>query len=106
MNLLQNALDALDLGEPTGRRLEIATRRDGRQVEITVADTGPGIPATVGERIFERFYTTKSEGIGLGLAICRSIVEAHGGTLQFSSVVGTGTTFSIRLPVAEPSEQS
>jgi PAS domain S-box-containing protein len=106
MNLLQNALDALDLGESTGRRLEIATRHDGRQVEITVADTGPGIPAMVGERIFERFYTTKSEGIGLGLAICRSIVEAHAGTLQFSSVVGTGTTFSIRLPVAEPSEQS
>ncbi len=99
MNLLQNALDALDLGEPTGRRLEIATRHDGGHVEITVADTGPGIPATVGERIFERFYTTKSEGIGLGLAICRSIVEAHGGSLQFSSVVGTGTTFTIRLPV-------
>jgi signal transduction histidine kinase len=102
MNLLQNALDALNVVNLSDRRLEVATRSDPDAVEIAVADTGPGIPADVGERIFERFYTTKSEGIGLGLAICRSIVEAHGGRLQFTSVVGAGTTFSVHLPTVEP----
>jgi PAS domain S-box-containing protein len=101
MNLIQNALDALNVPNVTDRRLEVATRTNGAHVEIDIADTGPGIPADVGEQIFERFYTTKSEGIGLGLAICRSIVEAHGGRLHFTSVVGAGTIFSIHLPTVE-----
>jgi PAS domain S-box-containing protein len=105
LNLLQNALDAMNVANLTVRRLEIATRSDRGTVEIAVADTGPGIPADVGERIFERFYTTKSEGTGLGLAICRSIVEAHRGRLQFTSVAGVGTTFSIHLPTVEPWER-
>lgn len=105
MNVLQNALDAMHSSSVTERRLEITTRTDRDRIEIAVADTGPGIPADVGERIFERFYTTKTEGIGLGLAICRSIVEAHSGTLQFTSAAGAGATFSIRLPLAAPTKR-
>jgi signal transduction histidine kinase len=71
-------------------------------VEVVIRDTGPGIPPDIRERIFDRFYTTKDDGIGLGLAIARSIVEAHGGTLRFDST-REGTTFICRLPIAADS---
>jgi two-component system sensor kinase FixL len=100
MNLLQNALDALRDGERSGRRIEIATRSIAQEsVEVVIRDSGPGIAPDIGEQVFERFYTTKSEGIGLGLAIARSIAEAHGGKLWFESAVEKGTTFTFRLPI-------
>jgi two-component system, LuxR family, sensor kinase FixL len=83
LNLIMNASDAMVANPPAQRRLSIATRRcdDGRGVECAVADWGPGVRPEDLERIFQPFVTTKKQGLGLGLAICRSIVESHGGRL-------------------------
>jgi signal transduction histidine kinase len=72
----------------------------GESVVIEVTDTGGGIPGEIRERIFDPFFTTKEvgRGTGQGLAIARSIVEAHGGTLEFESEAGRGTSFFVRLP--------
>ncbi len=98
-NLCSNALDAM----PQGGTLTIASRMlQDRLVEVHVRDTGTGIPKARLPRIFEPFYTTKEpgKGTGLGLAICWRIIEEAGGSIDVSSEVGQGTTFSIRLPLA------
>ena len=79
--------------------LTLASRRDGDAVEISVSDSGPGIPDEVAGRLFEPFFTTKPQGTGLGLGIARQITEEHGGELRWESVPGGGATFTIRLPV-------
>ena len=66
---------------------------------IAVSDTGPGIQPEVGRRLFEQFFTTKPQGTGLGLYISRQIVEEHGGEIRWSSEPGSGTTFTVRLPI-------
>jgi signal transduction histidine kinase len=83
LNLIINACEAMSGSPPSQRRLTIATRPvdEGRAIECSVADCGCGIPSGDTERIFQPFVTTKNQGLGLGLAICRSIVEAHGGRL-------------------------
>jgi two-component system, cell cycle sensor histidine kinase and response regulator CckA len=102
VNLLSNALDALD-ETPHGRTrslyLTIRSHGDAR-VLVEIGDTGPGIPAAALDRLFEPFFTTKAygKGAGLGLSISRTIVQAHGGTLEVSSVEGEGTTFRVALP--------
>jgi PAS domain S-box-containing protein len=90
LNLIVNACEAMSASPPDERRLTIVTRptEDGRAFECTVADRGSGIPAGDLERIFEPFVTTKKQGLGLGLAICRSIIEAHGGRLWANNAVG------------------
>lgn len=96
INLLRNAADAISgSGE-----VWIATAREGDEVVIRVTDTGAGIPPAVQARVFDPYFSTKKTGTGLGLSTTRRIVEEHGGTLSFSSEVGKGTQFSIRLPVA------
>jgi signal transduction histidine kinase len=105
VNLLANAHHAMR--RQTGpRSLRIVTRHhaDRGRVRLEVTDTGPGIPADVRAKIFEPFFTTKpvDEGTGLGLSLCRSIVEEHGGTIDVQSEPGRGTTFVIELPVAAP----
>jgi signal transduction histidine kinase len=83
----------------TDRRLLVRTHRNPQgHVEINVADRGTGIPEADLERIFEPFVTTKSQGLGLGLAICRSIVEAHGGRLWASNNADAGATLHCELP--------
>jgi signal transduction histidine kinase len=82
---------------------EFATAGVRRWVQISVRDTGTGMPAEVQERMFEPFYTTKHEGTGLGLATVFRIVESHGGMLQVESEVGSGTAFRILLPAFEES---
>jgi len=77
---------------------------DGRYVRLTVHDQGKGIPRADRDRIFDPFFTTKSGGTGLGLAISHSIVEKHGGQIDFDSVEGAGTTFEIMLPATEDRE--
>jgi two-component system sensor kinase FixL len=97
-NLLRNSIDAL--AEVERREIVLATRRAGADaIEVTVADSGPGLDPALAGRLFQPFVTTKPEGIGIGLSICRSIVDAHGGRLWASANPGGGTTFHIRLPI-------
>jgi C4-dicarboxylate-specific signal transduction histidine kinase len=100
VNLLINGLDAMSSSPPSGRRLAIrALPLDATSIEITVSDSGPGIaPATLA-RAFEPFYTTKEDGLGLGLAISRSIAEAHGGTIMLEPHSDGGTIARVRLPI-------
>jgi two-component system sensor kinase FixL len=97
-NLLRNSIDAL--AEVERREIVLATRRAGADaIEVTVADSGPGLDPALAGRLFQPFVTTKPEGIGIGLSICRSIVDAHGGRLWASANPEGGTTFHIRLPI-------
>ena len=78
----------------------IRSRQDGvDQVLVSVTDCGVGISAENADRLFNAFFTTKSSGMGMGLSICRSIIEAHGGRLSGSGDVGPGATFQFALPV-------
>lgn len=96
LNLLVNALDAM----PDGGAIRIDGRAENGDVVIDVTDTGMGIPPEHRARLFEPFFSTKeSKGTGLGLAIVWGIVEQHGGRIDVQSVVGRGTTFSVRVPV-------
>ncbi|HET7340998.1 MAG TPA: ATP-binding protein [Methylomirabilota bacterium] len=103
VNLLANAYHGMRQ-QPGPRALTITTRHDPERarVHVDIADTGPGIPAEIRERIFERFFTTKpaGQGTGLGLSLCRGIVAEHGGELTVESEVGRGSTFTLSLPVA------
>jgi signal transduction histidine kinase len=95
LNLIKNGLEALF----QGGSLTLTTRRVDDSVEIAVSDTGPGIGEEIGRRLFEQFFTTKPQGTGLGLSITRQIAEEHGGQVQWASRPGTGTTFTITLPI-------
>ena len=95
LNLVKNGLEALG----RGGKLTVSTRRVDDHVEIAIQDTGPGIAADVGNRLFEQFFTTKPQGTGLGLYISRQIIEEHGGTLRWESAPGAGTTFTATLPI-------
>jgi len=95
LNLVKNGLEALS----QGGMVTVTTRRLDGTVEILVSDTGPGIPPDVGRRLFEQFFTTKPQGTGLGLSISRQIVEEHGGRMSWGSTPGSGTSFTISLPI-------
>jgi signal transduction histidine kinase len=97
LNLLRNSREAM----PGGGRIAVRTRRAGGAIEAEVADTGGGIPPGDLTRIFEPFYSTKERGTGLGLAFARQVVTEHGGEIRCDSVVGRGTSFTLRLPYAE-----
>lgn len=103
LNLMMNALDAMD-GTATHRRalLVTARRADERFVEVTVSDAGHGIPAGQEARLFEPFYSTKSGGLGMGLPISRTIIEAHGGRIWVESNPTTGATFRFTLRAVDP----
>jgi len=94
LNLVMNAIEAM----PFRGRLTLASRVADRQVEISVKDTGVGIPETIKDKIFDPFFTTKPEGTGLGLGIVYNIAQLHNGTVAFVSD-NDGTTFTLRLPV-------
>jgi C4-dicarboxylate-specific signal transduction histidine kinase len=97
LNLIRNAHEAMAQSER--RELEVATvRLDDTSIEISVADRGSGLPDEIAEHLFEPFRTTKRSGMGLGLSICRSIVEAHGGKLQYQPNCGGGSIFRVTLP--------
>jgi PAS domain S-box-containing protein len=96
MNLIRNALEAMD-----GRaapELTLSTRSTPESVEVSVADTGPGLDPSVRERLFQPFVTTKGAGMGIGLSICRKIIEAHGGRLWAENRTGGGAIFRFALP--------
>jgi len=102
INLIRNAFDAMRDTPPSGRKVEIATNYnvDGT-ISVAVRDYGSGIPEPTQERLFEQFFTTKEEGLGMGLAIVRSIVEAHGGSIAAENADGGGARFRFRLPTKE-----
>jgi C4-dicarboxylate-specific signal transduction histidine kinase len=99
LNLVLNACDAMAGAEPGARQIKIRTaREEDGAVRISVADRGPGIPPDLRERVFEPFYTTKPQGLGLGLTVCRSIVTAHGGRLWSENGQKGGAVFCLSLP--------
>ncbi|WP_458765020.1 ATP-binding protein [Cupriavidus basilensis] len=114
INLLVNAIQAMSCRRPGRRHLRVATAAPAEgQVLLRVEDTGPGIDAGKLDKLFEAFYTTREQGLGMGLSICRSIVEAHGGTIWAESPVppeaqsghhpaSPGAAFSFTLPVPQP----
>ena len=100
MNLLINAIEGIRGSELEGGDVEVEISLAGKDdVLITVGDNGPGIPAKKTSEVFEPFVTTKTEGLGMGLAICRSILAAHGGTIPVESSPPQGCRFSFTLPV-------
>ena len=100
INLVENALQAMtDGGTLT---LVVADAEAGREIEISVRDTGPGIDPRARSRLFEPYFSTKSSGTGLGLAIVRRAVEAHGGRMEVDSTPGAGAEFRIRIPATGP----
>ena len=101
LNLIVNAIEAMSSVHDRPRELTIVSRQDGQNgVVVTVRDSGTGLASEGAERVFEAFYTTKAEGIGIGLSISRSIVEAHGGRLWASANEPHGAVFRFSLPVA------
>jgi signal transduction histidine kinase len=84
---------------PRGR-IDVACRRVDQGVRVTVTDAGPGIPPEQLEQIFAPFFTTRPDGLGLGLNICRTIVEAHGGSMTVENPAAGGAAFSFTLPIA------
>jgi C4-dicarboxylate-specific signal transduction histidine kinase len=103
LNLILNAAEAMGSVEAGARELSISTVQEQTGVRVTVRDCGPGIAPTHLERIFEAFYTTKSSGTGMGLSICRSIINAHGGRLWAEVNEPRGAVFQFTLPGAETS---
>jgi histidine kinase len=98
-NLVRNSMEAIEKFDGAERRISIGTQ-PGRQncIEVSVTDTGPGLDDEIAGKIFSTFVTTKSEGMGIGLSICKSIVEAHGGELDTRPCPGGGAIFSFSLP--------
>lgn len=99
LNLIVNAMDAMDATPEPERLLTISTALHGQQIQLCVADRGPGIPGSELDKVFDPFWSTKGAGIGIGLAICRSIAAAHRGSLTSSNAPGGGAVFCTSLPI-------
>jgi signal transduction histidine kinase len=101
LNLILNAVEALGSVEAGARELLISTEQEHTGVLVAVRDSGPGIDPAHLERVFEAFYTTKSSGLGMGLSICRSIIDAHGGRLWAEANEPRGAVFQFILPMVK-----
>ena len=102
INLVMNAVQAMAGVADQERRLSIGTRNSvagDKAVVLQVTDSGVGIDAKTASELFKPFFTTKNDGMGMGLSICRSIVEAHGGTISAAPSQPRGASFEIRLPI-------
>lgn len=99
-NLIVNAMDAVTGSAGSVRKVEIEAARAGNRAEVSIKDHGPGIPSDQVKRVFEPFFTTKPEGMGMGLAIARTIVEAHGGQITAENRPGGGALLRISLPLS------
>ena len=99
LNLIKNAVEAMSAVEEGPRELLLSSGKDESQdVLVAVQDSGPGLDPESAGRLFDTFYTTKPDGMGMGLAISRSIIEAHGGRLWATGNSGRGATFHFTLP--------
>ena len=104
INLMRNALEAME--EVSDKRLDVTTSLlDEATVQVSVSDTGRGIAPEVKKNLFQAFNSSKQSGMGLGLSICRTIVEAHGGRIRAIDRAGGGTDFQFTLPRPQPSEE-
>lgn len=101
VNLIRNAMDAMRTTDSAERQLMVTSQdtRDG-MIRISICDQGEGVADQNADRVFDAFYTTKEEGMGMGLAISRTIVETHGGKLWMERNEDRGVTFLITLPIA------
>lgn len=97
LNLMLNAIEAM----PAGGTLSITVNRIDDTLQLEITDTGPGIGEEEAKKIFEPFYTTKAQGLGLGMPYAKKVIDQHGGAISLSSRVGVGTTISVTLPVAQ-----
>src|SRR5512132_512219 len=99
LNLMLNGCDAMANNDSSERRLLIASQLENSAVRVSVTDRGGGIPEKNLEHVFERFFTTKKEGMGLGLSVCHTIIDAHRGKIWATNNAGCGATFHFRLPI-------
>src|SRR4051794_26128443 len=100
VNLIINAMDAISEAQPKQREVSVAAFLSGAYAEIRVGDTGPGIAADHLKSVFNPFFTTKPQGMGMGLAIVRTIIEAHRGQVVAENQPSGGALFTIRIPIA------
>jgi len=98
LNLLRNAAEAMNTIDEHPKELLVKTERDGENVRLSVKDSGVGLTSEAADKIFQAFYTTKTDGMGIGLSISRSIIEAHRGRLWATPNDGPGSTFSFSIP--------
>lgn len=102
INLIENAIKYTPAGSP----IDISAEKQTSRLQLVVSDYGPGIPKGKEEKVFEKFYSLETEtqegGVGLGLALCRAIIEAHGGSMEATNTVGKGAAFIMELPLHEP----
>jgi two-component system, NtrC family, sensor kinase len=102
LNLILNAFQAMHEGGTLTITTSLSFRQEQKYVRIDVADTGPGIPQQIQEKIFTPFFTTKAQGTGLGLPICHKLINLHNGFINVSSGHPCGTVFTIELPACSP----
>jgi PAS domain S-box-containing protein len=102
VNIFTNAVDAM----PDGGTLTIVSEEEKSYMKLSIADSGAGIPEEKMDKLWVPFVTTKAQGIGLGLPICKRLVDAHGGQILCESKKGNGTTFTLTLPILEPAEKN
>jgi signal transduction histidine kinase len=105
MNLIVNSIEAMKDVDGMREMIIRSQRAENEQILVSISDTGVGIPPQLAEHIFDPFFTTKTHGTGMGLRICRSIVEAHGGSLWVVGSEGRGATFHFHLPAAVNSKK-
>jgi signal transduction histidine kinase len=102
LNLVKNAIDAMEAVPHGERRLRLVTGFDRKSVvSLYIQDSGPGITGENQDHIFDPFFTTKPTGMGMGLSICRNIIETHGGKLRLTKTSHHGSSFEITLPIAQ-----
>ena len=101
INIVRNAIEAMEGAHERSLAISVTADSNSNGIEMRIADTGPGLSPLVKERMFQPFITTKDRGMGLGLSICRDIVDGHGGSLSAEPNKPNGTIFVIRLPSAD-----
>jgi len=101
LNLINNAIEALDASQQIQKRIEIRSRKEAAMVKITITDNGPGIANADKEALFELLTSNKQAGMGLGLWLCKHIITRHGGSIQIEDAPGGGASFVVSLPVAQ-----